>query len=305
MVGDHTLPQRGSPDFGALLLFILALEARTEYVLKTSIELERKASDVIYGHSRQGAIGDSLLGKTRSNPEILQEKISLALQVFPVVVDLKGKLLLNQTGVPFITSDNPVVRYNQFLEHRVPGGTNTGLATKGLQVFLPVAPDCYFMLYDQGVYVVGERNDEIVALTRWQDISQLNRLQFVNANHNLYFNDAVKEEYLHRLVTDSYAQRRKEQVKVDELMSTTDKNSSLIVIQNVEPRCGFAPSFINIKRQARRWVPSKSAAQWRNKKIKQICDVLFPIPPPPHAVKVGENFVVRKPALDQGKSDPY
>jgi len=75
----------------------------------------------------------------------------------PVMFDLSYKLIINQTKIPFITSDHPVVLYNQFLEdQKVPGGNN-GLASKGLQIFLPLSPYHLIVFFDHDVYKIGEK----------------------------------------------------------------------------------------------------------------------------------------------------
>lgn len=53
---------------------------------------------------------------------------------FPLLMDLECRVLLAPQGTEFITSDNPVVMYNQFMLWRT-DGSNTGMASKGLQIF--------------------------------------------------------------------------------------------------------------------------------------------------------------------------
>lgn len=110
-------------------------------------------------------------------------------QCVPLALDLKCKLLRNKTGVQFITSDNPTVFYNQYGESRT-RGSNTGLATKGLQVFFPVSPTLLVIYYDEKVYKVGNRRDRFAEVVDVSDVRQLNDLQWLNALDTVYFNDA-------------------------------------------------------------------------------------------------------------------
>ncbi len=124
--------------------------------------------------------------------------ISLALAsaapLQPLMMDLRYKLLVNRTPIPFITSDHPVILYNQFMERLRKTGSGEGLAAKGLQVFLPLAPDCCLILYDEAVYDVGGRSLADVKFdATLEDIRSLNVLQVANAGNLLFFNGGMSE----------------------------------------------------------------------------------------------------------------
>jgi len=63
--------------------------------------------------------------------------VQMNMRMYPLLMDLHYKLLINQTNVEFIASDNPVVFYNQLFSFR-PVGSSCGTASKGLQIFLPL-----------------------------------------------------------------------------------------------------------------------------------------------------------------------
>lgn len=95
-------------------------------------------------------------------PNITEFTLSNVSNSIKRTFDLKVKLLINTTVTPFITSDHPVIRYNQFLEMRRHPGGNAGLAAKGLQVFLPLSPKHMLLFYDDWVYKVGGRSQEML-----------------------------------------------------------------------------------------------------------------------------------------------
>jgi hypothetical protein len=78
------------------------------------------------------------------------------MRVYPLLLDLHNKLLINKTSVEFITSDHPIVMYNQLLTFRT-FGSNCGVACKGLQIFYPLDPKKVLMLYDGQIYRVGSK----------------------------------------------------------------------------------------------------------------------------------------------------
>ena len=63
------------------------------------------------------------------------------LESLHVVHDLCCKLLCNRTEVPFVISDDPAVRYNQFLEEQGWTRMYIGIALRGFQLFLPLSPN--------------------------------------------------------------------------------------------------------------------------------------------------------------------
>ena len=131
-------------------------------------------------------------------PEDIFEKISITVND-PVIhalkaanhslhfaLDLSCKLLLAKKGAEFITSDNPVVFYNQALEtcHSHHG---IGTAAKGLQIFFPICPEISILFYDASVYKIGARRELSVQVTEQSDMDQINTLMLANAEENIYF----------------------------------------------------------------------------------------------------------------------
>jgi hypothetical protein len=103
--------------------------------------------------------------------------------------DLKTKLIINRTSIPFITSDKPVVRYNQFLENFDFSGEIVSYGIMGLQIFIPISPNHLLFFYDDGVYNVGTEEESRFFVESEIDIIQFNLLQFLNAKQCLYFNE--------------------------------------------------------------------------------------------------------------------
>ncbi len=100
--------------------------------------------------------------------------------------DLTPHLFVAPPGMEFITSDNPVFRYNQYCEGTTRQGV-TGNAARGLQVFLPLSPALVFVLYDQAVYKVGSRGDSAASVVSISDVNALNLTQLVSASANVFF----------------------------------------------------------------------------------------------------------------------
>ena len=118
--------------------------------------------------------------------EAVKHSLRFHLQYFRILLDLDVRLLINQTSQEFILSDNPVVTYNKFLHFRKVL-SNTGLATKGLKLFLPITPKKSLLLFDPTVYSIRKNKQRIVKIKAESDINNLNALQVCNAVNNFYY----------------------------------------------------------------------------------------------------------------------
>jgi hypothetical protein len=130
------------------------------------------------------------------------------------VYDLKVKLLRNETDCGFVTSDNPVVRHNQYYEGNDYFG-QTGWAQVGLQVFLPVSPKCLYLFYDGATYGVGAKSSSVVSVTSVKDVEALNALQWLNALENVYFAPGTEQAVVPQAAHIT-PRRRKDKTSVSE-----------------------------------------------------------------------------------------
>lgn len=76
-------------------------------------------------------------------------------QIINTCVDLKMKILINQTEFPFISSDNSACMYSMFME-RV-GESTYAFGSKGLMFYIPLSKDIAVMYYDSQCYKMGIR----------------------------------------------------------------------------------------------------------------------------------------------------
>jgi hypothetical protein len=126
-----------------------------------------------------------------SHEECVRLSLSNCLEMVECISDLKYKILINLTDIPFITSDNPVVKYNQYLESRKWKHSKTGYASIGLQIFLPLNHKKLILLYDSNSYEIGNPNYRTHQLKKIEDIDELNLLQLVNCIETIYFDEKV------------------------------------------------------------------------------------------------------------------
>lgn len=189
-----TVPKVRSQEAGALLVFTIFQYARTKDMADQHDDIVEKFTKAVI--ARDGSIDKEIMEHVTVK---LVDPVRLALdsaaKSFYLAADLKVKVLINRTDVEFITSDNPVVLYNQMFEGSNQAlGSNTGLACKGLQIFLPLSPTHLLVMYDGATYKIGERKSDSAYITNPNDIRQFNDLQYLNCLENLYshrnFSDA-------------------------------------------------------------------------------------------------------------------
>jgi hypothetical protein len=141
-----------------------------------------------------------------------EEAISLTLSGIPSVVesmlDLSVKMLQNKSTNPFITSDFPIVKYNQFLEMKKWNHSKTGYGITGLQIFIPLNDELCLIFFDSMIYKLGNKKDFKISITDNTDIDSLNILQFTNCLENVYFSDKASIEYIKKLKYESQKFKR-------------------------------------------------------------------------------------------------
>ena len=98
------------------------------------------------------------------------------------ISDLKLLIATHEESV-FITSDNPVFFYNQYCE-QIQGSGKNGAGQRGLQIFMPLSPKQFLILYDGDTYEHVKR--QIISPS---DVKALNELQVISAETNLFFSD--------------------------------------------------------------------------------------------------------------------
>ena len=130
--------------------------------------------------------------------ESMRGSVDLMMDIFPEMffysLDLSMKLLINQTDRPFITSDDPVSIYDQYLE-RVCDSLSYGIGSKGIEIFMPISSKLMLLLYDSKIYKIGTRKSSQVLITQRNDVDQLNLLTVLYSDRVIYYEAGVITDY--------------------------------------------------------------------------------------------------------------
>jgi hypothetical protein len=249
-------PPRPQGDNHIVLMFhVVSQHARTASMASEQIEFDDAFAKSLLRPTlpRDGLTVADLDRVTITTESPVSEAMHLIIPMFPLTLDLRCIVLMNATKTPLITSDNPVVLYNQLLEERS-YVSNTGLQSVGLQIYLPLGPDAGLFFYDKDVYGVGPKNPTRVVLTNPYDIEQLNGLQVVNAEKNLYFDssqDFRQLAHLHAKYQPHRRKRRANFINQREMPIKRDESRELIAFFREDVRCKFTPTFLKTLKRAK------------------------------------------------------
>ncbi|KJH56490.1 hypothetical protein CHCC20488_2500 [Bacillus paralicheniformis] len=172
--------------------------------------------------------------------------IQNAIKYTPLILDLEPILIVQKTPRKFITSDNPLVRYNSLYVNRNYHGKGSGLVTRGLQIFLPISSQKCLLFYDSTTYDIPKAKNRIITLTKAREVDWLNELFYLNSYDNVYFNQRIKEDYLKKLYYKNRKfPRTKELDREITFFESTGDNSLLMNMVNNRVEKKIALPWIN------------------------------------------------------------
>lgn len=184
-------------DYILLYSFIIVSYSRTlkiadtnrYYAEKAKQELENdKINNIIYN-----AENKLFLNNLIEMPNI--QYMDIALKNIHLLKDLGICVLENKTRYGFITSDNPIILYNQLYCYRN-YNRNYGLTSAGLQIFIPISEKYLICLFDPSVYQLINNNDKYISITEKKQVDALNKLSVINSYRQIYFKNNSKEKYI-------------------------------------------------------------------------------------------------------------
>ncbi|MEI6500871.1 MAG: DUF4238 domain-containing protein [Armatimonadota bacterium] len=257
ILSSGTPPAWGSPAYVHLVEFVALQWGRTP---AAGAGLETLATDLMRALLRDkvGTVVDEFRMRT-DRPEV--ESLLAALAGSHLLLDLQPKLLINRTDMEFITSDSPVVLRNPWCRD-VRGRTTVGLASQGLQVFLPLSPSQVLILYDDAVYTVGRAGDPSVDIGTTYEVTGINRLQLLVADENLFHSGSERAA---RAIDELPLKRCQARSRTVRVLRTETSGSNSLRIQ----ACGEAPnvkldiSHIRLREEAKRIPVAERAVQIR------------------------------------------
>ena len=244
-----------------LIGFVVSLQNRTE---RSAREMDEDMLRMMILCTTPGEIDNECLPDFKSDYEYTPAfNAGLAAKSVDVAMDLKMCLLVSCCPSKFVTSDNPVVLYNQFAEFQHFDFSMCGIGNKGLQMFLPISPNHCLFLFDGLMYkVTGDANSPI-QLNNSVDIDRINKLQYINCDENIFFGPSMSHEYLKSFQTKNLQKLREEKPRVRRY------ETALVGKSAREIRCGLQLSFLQLQKRAKQDYAGKEIQIVRNPRLCQ------------------------------------
>jgi hypothetical protein len=249
LAATSRLPDSSSDDMSKLYGFV-ALQ-----MIRTAHEAARLSEAL---ESMSGKIGSYMLKGAARAPlkRPLSEYSLTSLRAWPKVLgftqDLAVRLIINKTGRNLITSDNPVIKYNQYCEG-MQGITTTGLLAQGLQIFLPVSKKHLILFYDDKAYAVAKHGNPVVDTEDLRDIATFNLLQAINAGQILLFSEWADLRSVQESAKGAIRYRTCGQPQIEELVDDNAPNRrTLLHLYWTNVNIGMNLSFLSVRRRAKR-----------------------------------------------------
>ena len=248
---SHSVPIQYSAAHVGLLYHVIMQHERTTYAadaLNETIDRFVKHIMAPQVNLSQGELDKLQIGYKDPG----RVSIAFTSEAYAIAIDLKCKLGLITSEEEFITSDNPVVLYNQYFEYRKLG-SHTGLASKGLQIFYPIDSKHMLIYYDPDIYGVGSRKGDVVKISDKEDIAELNRLQIVNSVANVYSYGNLSN--ITQLYNSSRKYRREQKSRMEVFVTeeTETTKREFVVSDSEDVKTGLNLSFVRILRRAKKW----------------------------------------------------
>ena len=258
------LPRRGTEEYTILSIFVVLQLLRTPLSASRIDTLVDKMTKQVISHDPQLADVD-----LESLQIGCQDPVFASLQILPYILlgiaDLRGHLVISAAN-GFVTSDNPVFKYNQYCEGIEYMGI-TGAVSRGLQIFLPLAPHAQLVLYDSSVYKVKSAIQSHVSIASASDVDTMNAMQLISADQNVYFSDWCHLDHISQLASTMHNLRSDDPVEVVEYGQDDDQYQSLLHTFERTPCLNLNLSFFKLKRSASQVPIHDRARDFRNQAI--------------------------------------
>lgn len=248
IIRTGVLPRKLSKEHHKLMVFVLLQKNRTpaagrevEETMQKSLEFEVRGNppppDLDPNNLKINWVNSMLFG------------IEANLPLAPALMDLSMKLLVNESGVEFITSDSPVVVVNQWCMGDPKDGS-TALASSGVEIFLPISPRFTILFYDKAIYNVGRLGSEAVVVKNPGDVRSINGLQLLTADTNLY--GKIDQEEFSKL-PGHWRGMKNDKLRLQRMVSMDGKDQR-INHYKPQPDIRLKLSFLRVVR-AMKWTP--------------------------------------------------
>ncbi len=271
IISTTTLPHRRTEEHWALLTFIALMDLRNP----VKIDSVKDHYSGMAGKAQELGVEEESLRELLnvSHEEAVAISLSGLNRVVSTILDLDYKLVVNQTQSPFITSDLPIVKYNQFLEGKSWQFSSKGYGAVGLQIFIPLNSELAIILYDSEIYKVGMNKPRVLYVVEESDEFSLNLLQSINCKSQLFFDEKVDQSFIEDIMEKSSQFSRANIASVttsyllnsesDHKKGAESNDKNLIMFTSSDCKIGLKIAGISVHAQGKNYKLNSTVGQLR------------------------------------------
>lgn len=171
----------------------------------------------------------------------------------PLLNYLDFKFIVNLSKQLFITSDSPVICYNQYAESLGNYIGATAIASTGLQIFYPIHPRLMICFYDPQIYECG-KTKHCIGTKKVQDIDNLNGMQYINSRSQLFFAGCTPRKYILSLI-ERFSAYKNTGREINEIIPVSGEKF-MMFMGSESAHTNMKLSFFTLKRYPERIYPS-------------------------------------------------
>jgi hypothetical protein len=206
IIENREIPKKETPEHIDLLTFVVLTDLRNPVRINGMKNMFNEMEKSLLSLAPE--TDTKKLVPEMTHNELVKLSLSNIPEIIWNITDLDFKLLINKTKYPFITSDYPIVKYNQFLEQKKWQQSKSGYGVIGLEIFIPITSKIIIVFFDNAIYKVGNKKQKLVDINDKNDVDQLNILQLINCFENVFFNEYATEHYIRSIFEKSKKYKR-------------------------------------------------------------------------------------------------
>lgn len=186
MLGRVIAQTETQEDMSNLLFFMHLQLRRTDMAIRRFSAMQQGLFREVFGDDEPENAPESFN---------IQSSLQSCVELHETLTDLKPRIVVNRTALPFVICDDPAVLANRFANQRLKQ-RDYGLHSSGLMLTMPLTRHLAVLAYDGNVYTAPNLADSRIVLKKDSDVEAFNELQFLKASASIFFDDWSDREYV-------------------------------------------------------------------------------------------------------------
>lgn len=241
IIETEKLPERFSTEQVDILMFLLIMDSRNPISKNTFNNSTQLLKERIISKSGKDIRLVKEIEKYQKDDLAHTLQILSAQERIGYCIDLNFKLIKNETNTPFVISDNPFIKYNQFMEIRDYKHSNhNGYGTIGEKFILPLNEKYLLFFYDSNIYKLGNQREKTIVIDNEEEIDQFNLMQYLNANNLIFFNEKITKNYLIQLDEKAKKYNKPNEIHQEIVPDYNSINSEFIMLWTTDLKIDFS-----------------------------------------------------------------